>query len=155
MIPTIQVKNLSRILWSFFIPIMAGLVDLKDQVLRGLEITDQFPLRDGKGSLKEGGIRVPMIVRWDGKIERGSINHSPMITVDFYPTLAELANAKKPADTLLDGLSLVSAFLREKKERTNKPSIGIFLLISMDTLAKMGNWIFGPHGLTIIAKRRL
>jgi arylsulfatase A-like enzyme len=78
------------------------------------EVTDQYPLRDGKGSMKEGGIRVPLIVRWDGRITAGSINHNPVITVDFYPTLAEIAGTRAPSHKPLDGVSLMQTFRGEK-----------------------------------------
>ena len=63
------------------------------------------PLREGKGSPYEGGIRVPLIVRWPGKVKAGSECDVPVHTIDFYPTFAALAGAATPQK--LDGLSLV------------------------------------------------
>ncbi len=65
------------------------------------------PLREGKGSPYEGGIRVPLIVRWPGKIRPGTVTDVPVHTVDYYPTFAELAGAALPANHRLDGESLV------------------------------------------------
>jgi arylsulfatase A-like enzyme len=69
-------------------------------------ITDNVPLRSGKGSLYEGGTRVPLIVRWPGVTPPGSSCDAPTIHVDFFPTLLELARAQRPAH-VLDGESLV------------------------------------------------
>ena len=65
------------------------------------------PLREGKGSPYEGGIRVPIIVRWSGKVKPGSQCNAPVHTVDYYPTFASLAGAKPPANQKLDGEDLV------------------------------------------------
>jgi arylsulfatase A-like enzyme len=65
------------------------------------------PFREGKGSLHEGGIRVPLIARWSGRIAPGSRSDSLVHFVDLLPTLAEVAGAKPPADHVLDGRSLV------------------------------------------------
>lgn len=70
-------------------------------------ITDNAPLRSGKGSLYEGGTRDPLIVRWPGVTKPGSTCDVPAIHVDVYPTLLEIAGAKPPADYVLDGESLV------------------------------------------------
>jgi len=68
--------------------------------------TTNAPLRAGKGHVYEGGIRVPCIVRWPGVIKPGSVSDVPITSVDFLPTLLELAG-RKPADGLtLDGVSL-------------------------------------------------
>lgn len=69
--------------------------------------TDNWPLSEGKGSLHEGGIRVPFIVRWPGTIAPGSRCDEPAIHVDLYPTFLDLARAPHPADYVLDGVSLV------------------------------------------------
>ncbi len=74
---------------------------------RSEDITDNAPLRNAKGSLYEGGTRVPVIVRWPGVTRPGSLCDVPAIHVDFYPTLAEIAGAQRPAGYTLDGESLV------------------------------------------------
>jgi len=53
-------------------------------------ITDNYPLRSGKGSYYEGGIRVPFIAKWTGSIEKGSVSHLPITTMQLLPTLAEI-----------------------------------------------------------------
>ena len=63
----------------------------------GGDITDNAPLRNGKGSLYEGGTRVPFIVRWPGKVNAGTVCEVPAIHVDVYPTLVALAGGAMPA----------------------------------------------------------
>ncbi len=70
-------------------------------------ITDNAPLRSGKGSLYEGGIRVPFIVRWPGRVRPGTVCDVPTIHVDVFPTLLEIASAAPPPRQPLDGESLV------------------------------------------------
>jgi arylsulfatase A-like enzyme len=72
-------------------------------------ITDNAPLRSGKGSLYEGGTREPFIVRWPGVTQPGSSCNVPTIHVDIFPTLLEIANAPKPRQ-VLDGESLGQLF---------------------------------------------
>jgi len=71
------------------------------------DITDNTPLRSGKGSLYEGGTRDPFFVRWPGVTRSGSTCNVPTIHVDVYPTFLEIAGAKPPANYVLDGESLV------------------------------------------------
>jgi arylsulfatase A-like enzyme len=61
--------------------------------------------RGGKGNLYEGGLRIPFIVRWPGKIEAGRVSDLLFYQPDVLPTLAELTGAKPPAD--IDGLSIL------------------------------------------------
>ena len=68
------------------------------------------PLRDKKGYLTEGGIRVPGIVRWPGKIKPGSTSDEPVCGVDFLPTVCELTGIKPPADRTIDGASIMPVF---------------------------------------------
>lgn len=70
-----------------------------------LPITDNAPLRAGKGSAYEGGVRVPFIVTWPGKIAPKVVTETPAITVDIYPTVLELAGVSRK-DSLVDGVSL-------------------------------------------------
>jgi len=69
------------------------------------DVTDNAPLRGGKGMLYEGGIRVPYIFRWPGKIPAGTVCDQPINSVDLYPTLLEVAGTEPPANYPLDGVS--------------------------------------------------
>lgn len=77
--------------------------------VKGGDITDNAPLRSGKGSLYEGGTRDPFVVRWPGVTKPGSTSDVPTIHVDVFPTLLEIAGAEKPKQ-VLDGESLVKIF---------------------------------------------
>lgn len=72
------------------------------------------PLRAEKGTVYEGGIREPLLVKWPGKIKAGSVSEAIVSSVDFYPTLLELADAKKPEKQFLDGQSLLPALLENE-----------------------------------------
>jgi arylsulfatase len=80
-------------------------------------------LRGYKGSLYEGGIRVPTIVRWPGRVAPQSITSAPSYFPDWFPTLCDLAGAKKPAN--LDGTSLIPALKNTSFKRT-KPMLWEF-----------------------------
>ena len=69
--------------------------------------TNNTPLRSGKGYPYEGGIRVPLIVRWPGHVKSGSVCGEVATSVDFLPTLCEAARVKPPADRPIDGVSLM------------------------------------------------
>jgi arylsulfatase A-like enzyme len=62
-----------------------------------------LPLRDGKFSWFEGGMREPCIMRWPGQIPAGATCSQIAATIDVLPTLAGLAGAKVPADRIIDG----------------------------------------------------
>jgi len=73
----------------------------------GEQITDMPPLRGEKGGILEGGIRVPMVVRWPGRVRPNSVCHTPVVSVDFLPTFTEVAGISLPEEQLTDGVSLV------------------------------------------------
>lgn len=70
-------------------------------------VTSNAPLRSEKGTLYEGGIRVPLIVRWPGVVNPGTVCDEPVTTADFYPTMTEIAGARPDAEHRPDGKSLV------------------------------------------------
>lgn len=70
--------------------------------------TNNAPLRDGKGTLYEGGTRVPLMWSWPGKIAAGTTNGTVVGHVDLYPTLVELAGVPRPAQQQMDGVSYAS-----------------------------------------------
>lgn len=72
------------------------------------------PLRGEKGTVYEGGIREPLLVKWPGKIAPGSVSDALVIGVDFYPTFLELAGVGRKQDQVLDGESFVPELLSGK-----------------------------------------
>ncbi len=77
-------------------------------------VTSNAPLRGGKSQLYEGGIRVPLIVRWPGKISGGTTSSQPTVNVDFYPTLLESANVNPDKAQKLDGVSILANWTNPK-----------------------------------------
>ena len=86
-------------------------------------ITDNSPLRGGKGMLYEGGVRVPYLFVWKGMIQPGSVSHEPILSVDLFPSLVELAGAKVPADQPLDGTSYVSLLKSSGQKKLGREAI--------------------------------
>lgn len=84
-------------------------------------VTDNAPLRSGKGSLYEGGTRVPLIVRWPQTTPEGSSCDIATVHVDLYPTFLELAEAPAPRQ-VLDGESL-APLLRDPKAKLRRDAI--------------------------------
>ena len=80
-----------------------GLVNKSDNGKRPAA-TSNLPLRDGKLSLYEGGIREPLIVRWPEAVKAGTVCEVPVISNDFFATMTEIAGVRHKASP--DGLSL-------------------------------------------------
>jgi arylsulfatase A-like enzyme len=72
------------------------------------------PLRSIKGTVWEGGHRVPAIAWWPGKIKPGTVNNDLFIGMDLMPTMLELAGARVPEGHKLDGVSMVAALLGKR-----------------------------------------
>jgi arylsulfatase A len=70
-------------------------------------VTSNLPLRAGKGSAYEGGVRVPMFVCWPGAVRPNSTCDVPVISVDFFPTMLEMAGLSAAPAHRTDGVSLV------------------------------------------------
>lgn len=71
-----------------------------------IRATDNAPLRSGKGYAFEGGIRVPVIFHWPGKIPGGTVRDEPVISVDYFPTFLKVAGVPVPGDRVIDGMDL-------------------------------------------------
>ena len=78
-------------------------------------ISNQYPLRAGKGSYYEGGIKVPMIFSWTGKIEAKTESYERVSNLDFYPTIKKLVGYNESID--LDGEDLTPIFKGEKLKK--------------------------------------
>ncbi|MFM7132217.1 MAG: sulfatase-like hydrolase/transferase, partial [bacterium] len=94
---------------------------VREGVKKAGDITDNAPLRSGKGSLYEGGTREPFIVRWPGVTRPGTACGVPTIHVDLYPTCLELTGATRPRQ-VLDGESLVKLF-RDPSAKLDRTAI--------------------------------
>lgn len=86
-------------------------------------ITDNTPLRGGKGMLYEGGVRVPFIFRWPGKIKPATVSNEPIISVDLHPTLLALGGGTAPSGQPLDGVNLLPLV---KGEVSKLPREGLY-----------------------------
>lgn len=101
-------------------------------------------LRGIKRDMYEGGIRVPMIVRWPGQVKAGQISNQVWAHWDFLPTAAELAGAKVPAG--LDGISMVGALLG-RRQRQHDYLYWEFYERGFEQAVRMGDWKAVRHGL--------
>jgi len=78
-------------------------------------VGDARPLRADKGHLYEGGIRVPLIVRWPGKVKPGMIDQTPIILTDFFPTILDAAGISPDPNSPVDGENILPHLKGEKK----------------------------------------
>ena len=85
-----------------------------------LNVTSNAPLRGGKSQLFEGGIRVPLIVKWPGKVPGDKVCNSPTSNVDFYPTFLEASALKRDESQILDGYSVLELFQRPGAARKGR-----------------------------------
>ncbi len=114
-------------------------------------ITDNAPLRGGKGMFYEGGIRVPWIARWPGRIPPGVVCDTPIISVDLLPTLLEVAGAKPASGA--DGVSFLSLMTSGGKQALNRDAI--FWHFPGYLGAGAGNWRTTPVGVIRAADWKL
>lgn len=78
-------------------------------------VSTNAPLREEKGTLYEGGIRVPLIVRWPPVVKPGTVCDAPVTSVDFYPTFLEILGAEGNPNQPLDGESLLPLLKQARK----------------------------------------
>jgi arylsulfatase A-like enzyme len=86
-------------------------------------ITDNAPLRGGKGMLYEGGVRVAYVFRMPGKVAAGTTCSEPINSVDLYPTLLELAGGKPPEGYALDGVSYLGLLTSGGQSKLDREAI--------------------------------
>ena len=125
-------------------------------------------LRGMKGKTWEGGLRVPMIARWPGKIPPGIVNESVAGTIDILPTILKAAGLKVPADRIIDGKDIWPLLT---SDRADSPHEAIFGMQGTNLMTvRSGKWRLhvrspgrpskrgddwvdprGPDGVTIVA----
>lgn len=96
------------------------------------------PFSGRKGSLLEGGIRVPLIARWPGKIQSGAVSDHVSAFWDLFPTFAELAGADIPGG--LDGISMAPELLGGGTQRTHDYLYWEFVAYGGQQAVRMGDW---------------
>lgn len=103
-----------------------------------------FPLREGKGTSWEGGIREPAIVRFPGKIPAGSVVNTPMMTIDLLPTIARLTGASLP-EKKIDGKD-VWPILTGQSEKSPHEAYFIYYRVNELQAVRSGPWkLYLPH----------
>ncbi len=109
-------------------------------------VTDNTPLRSGKGTHYEGGLRVPFFVRWPGVVEPGTATSEPTAHIDLFPTLLEIARAER-TEQILDGKSLVP--LLKGDETTKLDRDYLFFHLPGYLEGQNGRWRTSPVSTVI------
>ena len=110
------------------------------------DLTDNAPLRGGKGMLYEGGVRVPLIVRHPGRAPAGGESSLPVMCVDFFPTLLELAGLPPETAREIDGVSFAGELLGQPGAGERPPLYWHFPGYLEAGGAKSGSWRTTPAG---------
>jgi arylsulfatase A len=142
LLDTLDAEGLSDNTVVIFFSDNGGLYKRFDDQGTNKAATSNAPLRDEKGTLYEGGIREPLIVRWPGVTPAGSTCGAPVTSVDFYPTLLEMAGAAAPENHVLDGESL-TPWLRRNGESSRDAIFWHYPHYHHSTPAsavRMGDW---------------
>jgi arylsulfatase A-like enzyme len=109
-----------------------------------------LPLREGKGTMFDGGCREPTIMWWPGKIPAGSVCHEPAMTIDVFPTIAGLAGAKLPGHTI-DGRD-IWPLIAGKPEAKSPHEAYYFYYGKQLQAVRMGRWkLHFPHKYRTLA----
>lgn len=85
---------------------------------RDMPVTNNAPLRSGKGSLYEGGIRIPLIIRWPG-VSHAGVCDEPVVTMDLFNTLLDAAGQTSPAT---DGID-ITPLLKDPKSKLEREAL--------------------------------
>ena len=100
------------------------------------------PLSGEKGSMLEGGALVPMFVNWPGKTPAGKVTAELTDSTDFVPSFAELAGAKLPANTIIDGHSMAPQW----QGKPGKPRDWIFIQLARNWYVRDAKWKLNQAG---------
>lgn len=100
--------------------------------------SDNSPLRGGKARFFEGGIRVPCIIKWPGKIEAATVNHDMLSSLEIFPTILAAAGIQPPDSIKLDGFNMLP--LIRSNANSDDLRNEIFWELRGDYAARVGKW---------------
>jgi arylsulfatase A-like enzyme len=101
--------------------------------------------REGKGTTFEGGVRVPFVARWRGRIPQGAIGTLPAMTIDLVPTLAGLAGGTVPADRIIDGRDMWALMATPSKAQAPHDALYFYWGTELHAV-RSGRWkLHLPH----------
>lgn len=111
-------------------------------------------LREGKGSVWEGGVRVPCVAKWPGKIPAGSVQTEPLMTIDLFPTLAKLIGTELPK-LKIDGKDAWPLFACEKGAKCPHDAYWHYYGTNELQAVRSGKWkLILPHTCRMIEDRK-
>jgi len=110
------------------------------------------PLRGGKGSLYEGGIRVPFLAQWKGRLAAGTVYPQPVISLDVFATACAAAGVEPPADRKMDGVDLLPYLTGRAK---GQPHETLYWRMGRRAALRHGDWKLVLHEPRDPARRRL
>jgi arylsulfatase A len=103
------------------------------------------PLREGKGTAWEGGVRVPFVARWPGHIPRGTVCSEPAMTIDLLPTLARLAGAPLP-ERKIDGRDIGALLTAQPGAKSPHDALWFYYAQNELQAIRSGDWkLILPH----------
>ena len=112
------------------------------------------PLREGKGTTFEGGVRVPCIVRWPGRVPAGTLCDEPLMTIDVLPTVAGLIGAELPARKI-DGVDAWAWLSGEGEGRAHEAMFFYYHANDLEAM-RSGRWkLHFPHGYRTMSGREV
>ncbi len=120
-----------------------------------LEVTDNAPLRGGKGMLYEGGVRVPLIVRYPPQIPQGLQSDAPIACVDFFPTILEIAGLDPHAGETIDGTSFYQLVRLAARVPEPRPPVYWHFPGYLQGNQDVGAWRTTPAGAIRVGNHKL
>lgn len=115
-----------------------GGVDLKTVKADGEKATCNAPFKSGKGSLWEGGSRVPAMIRWPGVADQEQVSEAVISGIDYYPTLLEICGIQPNPEQVIDGISLVSLL---KGNGLDRDAVYCFFPHNFSERSPPGAWV--------------
>lgn len=110
-------------------------------------VTDNHPLGGGKGTLREGGVRVPFIARWPGRVSPGSVCNTPIAHVDMLPSFAAMAGAALPEQPL-DGVD-IAPLLAGQTSEFPKRAIYLHFPVYLESYVHERGWRTTPGSFVV------